>query len=184
MSSTRERIVIERTVGARRVPDGMVLELQPGAEGILTQALGDAFTLVIDGQMVRVAGTDADAIGRPPPAAAPTVADAAALTRDDFEALVWKALATCYDPEIPIDIVELGLVYECQVTPGQGDSFDVSITMTLTAPGCGMGPVLVDEAGEKIEALPRAGKVEIDLVFDPPWDRSRISESGLLALGL
>ena len=104
---------------------------------------------------------------------------------EGVRAQVWQTLKTCYDPEIPVDIVELGLDYACDVLPidGTGD-FRVSIEMTLTAPGCGMGDLLVEEIHEKLLALPRVTHVDLDFVFDPPWDRSRMSEAAMLSLGM
>ncbi len=181
----RENVVLERDVEVERVPDGMPLTLAAGTIATVTQALGSAFTLAAEGHLVRLKGEDADAIGRAPPVSvAVDVEDPSALTREDFEQLVWRALGTCYDPEIPVDIVQLGLVYECEVREGEGGQFDVHVVMTLTAPGCGMGEVISNEAREKLQALPRAGYVQVDLTFDPPWGRERMSESALLTLGL
>jgi probable FeS assembly SUF system protein SufT len=147
----------------------------------ITQALGASFTLLVDGQLMRLAGADADAIGKPVPLAPvlPDVAGPAGLRGQ-----VWQTLKTCYDPEIPVDIVELGLVYVCDVLPMDGGDFRVSIKMTLTAPGCGMGDMLVDEIHEKLLALPHVAEVDLEFVFDPPWDRSRMSEAAMLSLGL
>ncbi len=185
MMYMRENVVLERDVQVERIPDGMPLTLPAGTLAVLTQALGSAFTLAAEGHLVRLKGEDADAIGRAPPVSvAADVADPGALTQSDFEELVWRAMATCYDPEIPVDIVQLGLVYACEITPGTANAFDVHIVMTLTAPGCGMGEILTSEVQEKIAALPRAGAVRVELTFDPPWGRERMSESALLTLGL
>ena len=159
----------------------MINELPAGTAAQLTQALGSSFTLVAGGQLVRLKGADADAIGREVPAA-PRVPDD--VKPEDLRGFVWQTLKTCYDPEIPVDIVELGLVYVCDVLPMEGDQYRVSIKMTLTAPGCGMGDILANEVADKLLALPRVGEVNVDVVFDPPWDRSRMSESAQLALGL
>ena len=147
----------------------------------ITQALGSSFTLLVDGQLMRLAGADADAIGKPVPLVPvlPDVAGSAGLRGQ-----VWQTLKTCYDPEIPVDIVELGLIYACDVLPMDGGEFRVLIKMTLTAPGCGMGDMLVDEIHEKLLALPRVAEVDLEFVFDPPWDRSRMSEVAILSLGL
>jgi probable FeS assembly SUF system protein SufT len=103
---------------------------------------------------------------------------------EDVRGLVWQTLKTCYDPEIPVDIVELGLVYVCDVIPVDDEQVRVSIKMSLTAPGCGMGEILAEEVADKVLALPRVAEVNVDFVFDPPWDRSRMSEAALLTLGL
>lgn len=177
----RERVVVTREVAVTCVPDGRPAELPAGTLVQITQALGASFTLLVDGQLMRLAGADADAIGKPVPVAPvlPDVTDLAGLRGQ-----VWQTLKTCYDPEIPVDIVELGLVYVCDVLPMDGGEFRVSIKMTLTAPGCGMGDMLVDEIHEKLLALPHVAEVDLEFVFDPPWDRSRMSEAAMLSLGL
>ncbi|MFT3817365.1 MAG: putative Fe-S cluster assembly protein SufT [Rubrivivax sp.] len=181
MSRERDTVLLRRPVQAERIPDGTPVELAAGAWGQVTQALGSSFTLVVDGQLVRLKGSDADAIGRKPPAAPalPAEVDVA-----DVQGLVWQVLKTCYDPEIPVDIVELGLIYACEVVPVDDEQVHVKIEMTLTAPGCGMGEILANEVADKVLALPRVAEVKVDFVFDPPWDRSRMSEAALLALGL
>lgn len=181
MSRARESVLVRRPVRVERVPDGTPIDLAEGTWGQVTQALGGSFTLVVDGQLVRLKGADADAIGHEPPVA-PVVPENVDVS--DVEALVWQALKTCYDPEIPVDIVELGLVYTCDVVPVDDEQVQVSIQMTLTAPGCGMGEVLADEVADKVLALPRVAEVKVDMVFDPPWDRSRMSDAALLSLGL
>lgn len=182
MSARRERVIVRRDVEVVCVPDGAPAELTAGTLVQITQALGASFTLLVEGQLMRLAGADADAIGKPVPTA-PVLEQAEG--PEGVRAQVWQALKTCYDPEIPVDIVELGLVYACDVLPidGTGD-FRVSIEMTLTAPGCGMGDLLVEEIHEKLLALPRVVQVDLEFVFDPPWDRSRMSEVALLSLGL
>jgi probable FeS assembly SUF system protein SufT len=139
-----------------RVPDGTPLELAEGSWAEITQALGSSFTLLAGGQLVRLAGRDADAIGRPPPQAPDIPADVAV---DDVRELVWQTLKTCYDPEIPVDIVELGLVYGCELSPVDAEQVRVDIQLTLTAPGCGMGEILADEVADKVLALPRVAEV-------------------------
>jgi probable FeS assembly SUF system protein SufT len=182
-SSTRERdtVLVRRPVRVERVPDGTPLELAGGTWAQVTQALGSSFTLVADGQLVRLPGRDADAIGRERPEA-PVIPDDVSV--DDVRELVMRTLKTCYDPEIPVDIVELGLVYGCEVTPVDAGQVRVVIRLTLTAPGCGMGEILGNEVADKVLALPRVAEVTVDLVFDPPWNRSRMTEAALLTLGL
>jgi probable FeS assembly SUF system protein SufT len=180
MKPRREPVIVRRLVTVGRVPDGTPLELEPGTMGQLTQALGSSFTLLVEGQLVRLKGSDADAIGKPVPAAA---ADAAP-PGEDLKACIWRTLATCYDPEIPVDIVDLGLVYRCDLAPLPDGRTRVEIDMTLTAPGCGMGDVLAEEVADKVLALAGVGEVKVDMVFDPPWDRSRMSEAAQLALGI
>lgn len=181
MSRARDSVLLRRAVRVERVPDGTPLELAEGSWAEITQALGSSFTLLAGGQLVRLAGRDADAIGRPPPQAPTIPADVAV---DDVRELVWQTLKTCYDPEIPVDIVELGLIYGCEVTPVDEAQVRVVIKLTLTAPGCGMGEILAEEVADKVLALPRVAEVTVDMVFDPPWDRSRMTEAALLTLGL
>lgn len=181
MSARRERVIVRRNVEVACVPDGTPAELPAGTLVQITQALGASFTLLVDGQLMRLAGADADAIGKPVPVA-PVVVQAEG--PEGVRAQVWQTLKTCYDPEIPVDIVELGLVYVCDVLPmGDGD-YRVAIKMTLTAPGCGMGEMIAEEVNDKLLALPQVGEASVELVFDPPWDRSRMSEAALLTLGL
>jgi probable FeS assembly SUF system protein SufT len=181
MSRLYQSVITTRPVRVERVPDGTPVELPEGIEARIAQDRGSSFTLVVHGQMVRLKGKDADAIGLAVPQTIEIPADAGA---QDVPALVWQVLRTCYDPEIPVDIVELGLVYGVDVSPMDGGRQRVRIRMTLTAPGCGMGEVLADEICDKVLALPHVGEATVDLVFDPPWDRSRMSEAAQLALGL
>ncbi|MFO1294525.1 MAG: putative Fe-S cluster assembly protein SufT [Rubrivivax sp.] len=177
----RELVVTTRAVRAEIVPQGEVVELDAGTEAMITQALGGSFTLLVHGQLMRLRGADADAIGKPVPETPALPADAGP---DELRGLVWQTLKTCYDPEIPVDIVELGLVYVCDVLPMDGGKYRVSVKMTLTAPGCGMGEAIAAEATDKLLALPGVGDADVEVVFDPPWDRSMMSEAAALALGL
>ena len=181
MKSWREPVVTSRPVQVERVPDGTPMDLPAGTKAEITQALGSNFTLHVDGQLVRLAGRDADAIGKPVPVAVEAQAD---VQLDDVKGLVWQTLRTCYDPEIPVDIVELGLIYVCDVIPVDDEQVKVSIKMTLTAPGCGMGDAIANEVAEKVLALPRVAEVNVDMVFDPPWTRYHMSEAARLTLGL
>jgi probable FeS assembly SUF system protein SufT len=180
MTPRREPVIVRRAVTVGRVPDGTPLELEPGMLGQVTQALGSNFTLLVEGQLVRLKGSDADAIGKAVPEAAPEGDDG----DTDLGARIWRTLASCYDPEIPVDIVELGLVYRCELGPMADGRTRVEIDMTLTAPACGMGELLAEEVADKVLALAGVGEVKVDLVFDPPWDRSRMSEAAQLALGV
>lgn len=181
MRPSLEAVVTSRPVRVECIPDGRPAELPAGTPAWITQALGTAFTLLVEGQLMRLRGADADAIGKPVPAAQTMAAPEGP---DGLRDLVWQTLKTCYDPEIPVDIVELGLVYDCDVQPMDDGRFRVAVTMTLTAPGCGMGEILADEVCDKVLALPQVGEAHVEMVFDPPWDRSRMSEAALLALGL
>lgn len=184
MRPQRESVVTQRAVRVECIPDGRPADLPAGTPAQITQALGGSFTLWVEGQLMRLRGADADAIGKPVPKAdlAPTAPTDSG--PDGVRGLVWQTLRTCYDPEIPVDIVELGLVYVCDVLPMDDGRFRVTIQMTLTAPGCGMGESIADEVCDKVLALPQVGEANVDIVFDPPWDRSMMSEAALLTLGL
>jgi len=179
----REDVLVRRAVTVEAIPSGEPVELAPGQLAQLTQALGSSFTLLVEGQLMRLKGVDADAIGKQPPQALDVPPD---LPLSQLEPLIWEQLRTCYDPEIPVNIVDLGLVYRCALEPlpGDADKVHVLLDMTLTAPGCGMGEAIADEVCDKVLALPRVGEITVNLVFDPPWDRSRMSEAAQLALGL
>ncbi len=180
MSRHRESVVVRRPVQVELIPQGTPVELAQGTLAEITQALGSNFTLHVEGQLVRLKGADADAIGKP----VPTRAAAAEGQIADLPTQVREVLKTCYDPEIPVDIVELGLIYDCELTPMDNGLTRVRIELTLTAPGCGMGDALGNEVAEKVLALEGVGEVTVDLVFEPPWDRSRMSDVALLSLGL
>ena len=178
----REDVLVRRTVVVEAIPSGAPIELQAGQLAQITQALGGSFTLLVEGQLTRLKGADADAIGKTPPQPAPVPIE---VHDGEVEPLVWDTLRTCYDPEIPVNIVDLGLVYRCVLEPlEEGDKLRVVIDMTLTAPGCGMGEAIADEVCDKLLLVPRVGYVTVNLVFDPPWERSMMSEAAQLALGL
>ena len=178
----REDVLVRRHVTVETIPSGHPVELEPGQLAQITQALGGSFTLLVEGQLMRLKGADADAIGKQPPE---TIVVPADLPLDELEPLIWDTLRTCYDPEIPVNIVDLGLVYRLDFEPSDdADKVRVVIDMTLTAPGCGMGESIANEVCDKVLALPRVGEITVNLVFTPPWDRSRMSEAALLALGL
>jgi probable FeS assembly SUF system protein SufT len=180
-SHENEPFVVHREVRAIAVPAGMEVKLRPGQAGYITQALGGSFTVYVEGNLFRVAGEDADAIGKDvvkPPELPPNA------TTDDVRSLVWQQLRTCYDPEIPINIVDLGLVYECEVSEADDGTRSVSIKMTLTAPGCGMGEVLVEDVKDKVERIPTVRQALVELVFDPPWNQSMMSEAARLQTGM
>ncbi|MDE1949854.1 MAG: putative Fe-S cluster assembly protein SufT [Burkholderiales bacterium] len=181
MSPRWQSLLTTRPVLVERIPDGTPVDLAEGVEVQFAQAMGTAFTLVVRGQMLRLKGSDADAIGLEPPQGVVIPEHAGP---DDVRDLVWEVLRSCYDPEIPVNIVELGLVYGCDIEPLGDGKVRVSIRMTLTAPGCGMGEVLADDICSKLLALPHVGDAAVEMVFDPPWDRSRMSEAALLTLGL
>ena len=178
----REDVLVRRSVTVETIPTGYPVELEAGQLAQITQALGSSFTLLVEGQLMRLKGADADAIGKQPPE---TIVVPADLPLDELEPLIWDTLRTCYDPEIPVNIVDLGLVYKLEFEPLEGsDQVRAVVTMTLTAPGCGMGESIANEVCDKILALPRVGEITVNLVFDPPWERSMMSEEAQLTLGL
>ena len=171
----RRIIPVARSVAARLVPTGEPTTIAAGAFVTLTQSLGGAYTVIHNGNMARVDGEDADALGLEPEVLTlPPPADGRVA-----EDQVWQALRTVHDPEIPVNIVDLGLVYGCRVEDG-----DVHVEMTLTAPGCGMGPVMVQDVERRVGRVPFVDAVHVDLVFDPPWQRDMMSEEAQLELGL
>ena len=179
-----ESVTLSRDVEATEVPYGYPVLLETGTRVTVTQALGGWFTVVTDdGRAVRIAGNDADAIGNDPGIqldTAPPVPESA----EEVEKLVWDQLRTCFDPEIPVNIADLGLIYGCLVTSLEEDGYRVDIDMTLTAPGCGMGEILKVEVEHKIMKIPTVKDVEVELVFEPPWDMSMMPEAAKLQLGL
>ena len=179
--SANEPVTFVRDCPAVLIPAGERVTLPEGSTGFLTQALGGSFTIYIEGNLFRIAGRDGDAIGKAP-LTAPDVPDDA--TEADIESAIWQQLRTCYDPEIPINIVELGLVYECKIERAPTGNRVAKVKMTLTAPGCGMGEVLTQDVREKIEMVPTIERAEVELVFDPPWDQSMMSEEARLEAGL
>ncbi|MFM1885289.1 MAG: hypothetical protein RL026_446 [Pseudomonadota bacterium] len=176
-----EPFIIQRSVEAVMVPAGTSVTLQPGQAGYITQALGGSFTLYIEGNLFRLAGAEADAIGKET-IAAPELPENA--TEEDVREAAWQQMRSCYDPEIPINIVELGLIYDCSVAPNTDGTRDVDVKMTLTAPGCGMGEVLVQDVKEKIELIPTVREAKVELVFDPPWNQAMMSEAARLQTGM
>ena len=181
MSRTdNEPFTLSRDVDAVIVPAGINVKLRAGQSGFITQALGGSFTVYVEGNLFRVAGKDADALGKElaaVPELPPDASDA------DVRELAWQQMKTCYDPEIPINIVDLGLVYSCEVR-SEPDGRVISIEMTLTAPGCGMGEVLVQDIREKVELIPTVKRADVELVFDPPWNQTMMTEAARLQTGM
>lgn len=174
-----EQTITQREIQGIQIPDGHQVTVPAQTPVRIAQALGDTFTLVMPwGQMVRIEAADADAIGKEPPAAAQ-----ADVVDGDLEEQIWAQLRTCFDPEIPVNIVDLGLIYDCTVEEGEGGTL-ARIKMTLTAPGCGMGQVLADDVQRKVEGLAGVDTTEVDLVFDPPWNPNMMSEAARLQLGM
>ncbi|OGW76507.1 MAG: putative Fe-S cluster assembly protein SufT [Omnitrophica bacterium RIFCSPHIGHO2_02_FULL_49_9] len=180
-----ETVTLNRDCEATQIPAGVKETLRKGTKVHVTQSLGGSFTIMTEqGYMVRMEGKDADAIGKEKPQ--PVTTSTPSEKSMTFETLVWEQLKTCYDPEIPVNIVDLGLIYECKIAPRSDDPSkkDVQIKMTLTAPGCGMGESLRADAIQKIQDLKDAGDVHVELVWEPPWDRNMMSEAAKLQLGM
>jgi probable FeS assembly SUF system protein SufT len=184
MSHVGERVQIARDCEVVQIPAGHRLTLPRGTEAVITQALGGTFTLQVPslGALVRLTGHDADAIGLEVEAPARQTGPAA--DAGDVERRVWDALKTCYDPEIPVNIVDLGLVYDLRVSEGPSGGSAVAVKMTLTATGCGMGATIAADAEQKIGMLPGVDQARVEIVWDPPWSPQMISPEGREKLGI
>ena len=179
--SDNEPVTFTRDVDAIIVPAGMAVKLREGQQGFITQALGGSFTVYVEGNLFRISGQDADALGKEAadvPQLPPNASD------EDVRELAWQQMKTCYDPEIPINIVDLGLVYTCDVHTDENGDRIVDVKMTLTAPGCGMGDVLVQDVRDKVEIIPTVKRADVELVFDPPWNQSMMSDAARLQTGM
>ena len=176
-----ERVELTRECEAVQVPLGSPITLEKGLEVFITQSLGGSFTVQVPayGGLYRITGKDADALGKRAEDAA-----SAATASGDLEAMVWEQLKTCYDPEIPVNIVDLGLVYAMEVTPMDGGAKRVDVKMTLTAQGCGMGASIAFDAKQKLTGLPGVAEANVDLVWEPAWNPQMISPEGRERLGL
>jgi probable FeS assembly SUF system protein SufT len=171
-----------RDCPATRIPSGEVITLEKGTSVFITQALGGSYTVATDQGLARIADEDADALGLERMVVQSAPVGVASGPVD--EKAVWDQLRTCYDPEIPVNIVDLGLVYDCVITPREENGAKVDVKMTLTAPGCGMGPTIAAEAKSKVLGVSGVGDAEVELVWDPPWNQAMISEAGKMKLGL
>lgn len=178
----REEVTLTKDCKAVQIPYGYDVPLAEGAKVTIVQALGGSYTVLTDqGMMVRVAGPEVEALGKET-SAAPQIEGE--VTKEKLEELVWGQLRTTYDPEIPVNIVELGLVYLCELDPLEAGGYKAKIKMTLTAPGCGMGPVLAEDVRGKVMSLPGVQDADVQVVFDPVWDRNMMSEAAKLQLGI
>jgi len=181
MHENTER-TLTRDCPAIQIPAGNPILLTAGSHVFITQSLGGSYTVATEMGLARVTAQNADALGLEVKTASSAVdaeSDDAALS----EKRIWDQLKTCYDPEIPVNIVDLGLIYDCEITPRETGAL-VNVKMTLTAPGCGMGPVLAQEAKAKIESLPGVDEATVELVWEPPWNQAMISEAGKMQLGI
>jgi probable FeS assembly SUF system protein SufT len=183
MHDSNHPVVLVRDVEASVVPVGTKVTLQKGEQAQITQSLGGSYTVVVNGNMFRVEGHDADALGLQP-ADKKSGAAAGPVTQEQVEKEIWNQLRTCYDPEIPVNVVDLGLIYDCHIESIGSSSYRVEVKMTLTAPGCGMGPVLQQDVQNKLLGLDAVDDVSVELVWDPPWNQSMLSEAAKLQLGL
>jgi probable FeS assembly SUF system protein SufT len=177
-----ERVELARDVEAVQIPGGHVVTLEKGWEVMITQSLGGSYTVQAPafGGLFRIKGSDADALGKEPDAApaAPSPGDGS------LEQRVWDVLRTCYDPEIPVNIVDLGLVYDMRITSEEEGRSRVDVKMTLTAPGCGMGTSIAADARLKLLDLPAVSDADVQIVWDPPWSPQMISAEGRERLGM
>ena len=183
MHENTERTLL-RSCPAIRIPSGETFMLPAGTSVFITQALGGSFTIATDQGLARITDENADALGLEPTAQKAEAAVPEGEAPAVEEKTVWDQLRTCYDPEIPVNIVDLGLVYDCVIDQPAGRGANVSVKMTLTAPGCGMGPTIAAEARQKILGVPGVNDAQVDLVWDPPWNQDMISEVGRMKLGL
>lgn len=181
---TNAPITLSRDCEVVEIPDGTKVTLSAGTEVTITQALGGTYTLRTDrGYLVRLAAHDADAIGVEKVATSQPEA-APAVDGTDLDKLVWEQLKTVYDPEIPVNVVDLGLVFLCQVTPLPAGGHNVKVRLALTSPGCGMGDVLKSDAQSKISTVSGVSEVDVEIVLDPPWNQSMMSEEAKFELGM
>jgi probable FeS assembly SUF system protein SufT len=173
-----------RDVEAVQIPIGNAITIPEGTPGVITQSLGGTYTIATYQGLARVAAKDIDALGLEKPAE--DVAAPAATPREGevSEDEIWAQLKQCYDPEIPVNIVDLGLVYDCQLSKKENGQTRVDVKMTLTAPGCGMGPMIAHDAQSKILTIDGIDEADVQLVWDPPWNQSMISEAGRMKLGM
>lgn len=178
--SEREVVVTKRECEARLVPAGTEVMIPKNSFVTITQALGGTFTVAVNGNLARIDGKDADALGKKVELEEFEVPADGSINEEH----VWASLRQCYDPEIPVNIVDLGLIYKCELVNTAEGSHEVHIDMTLTAPGCGMGPSMIADVERKVAQVPGVDKVKIDLVFDPPWNNDRLSDEAKLELGM
>lgn len=176
-----EPVTLTRDVIGVLIPAGDRVELPEDTDAVITQALGGSYTIYVEGHLFRIDGKDADALGKEPAKKLelPDNAD-----DDTIESMIWEQMKTVYDPEIPINVVDLGLIYGCNIEKTDDDTRTVDVKMTLTAPGCGMGDILVNDVKTKVELVPTVESAQVELVFDPPWNQSMMSESAQLATGM
>jgi probable FeS assembly SUF system protein SufT len=177
-----EPVELKRDTPAILIPAGTPTILPKGTEVTITQSLGGTYTVIGQGMMARIAGNDADALG---------IDTSADQKKEEYkggpadEQEIWEQMKNCYDPEIPVNIVDLGLIYDCKVTPLEGGTGNkVDIKMTLTAPGCGLGPAIASDVEQRVRSVPGVSDVNVEVVWDPIWNQSMMSDAARLQLGL
>jgi probable FeS assembly SUF system protein SufT len=180
--NSSDPVPIARDVEAALIPAGTKVTLLKGESAYITQSLGGSYTVVVNGNMFRIEGKDADALGLQ--AEIKPASTGTPVTQEQIEKEIWNQLRCCYDPEIPVNIVDLGLIYDCHVVPVEPSSFRVEVKMTLTAPGCGMGPMLAQDVQNRVLSLEGVRDVSVELVWDPPWNQAMMTEAAKLQLGL
>ena len=180
--NSSDPITLTRDVEAAVIPIGSRVTLQQGEQAYITQSLGGSYTVIVNGNMFRIEGEDADALGLQP--TAKPVSTGAPVTQETLEKEIWNQMRSCYDPEIPVNIVDLGLIYDCHLEPLSPSSYRVDVKMTLTAPGCGMGPMLAQDVQNRLLSLEGVDDVAVELVWDPPWNQAMMTEAAKLQLGL
>ncbi|MFO8141069.1 MAG: putative Fe-S cluster assembly protein SufT [Marinobacter sp.] len=176
----REVVLTKREVEARLVPSGTEIMIPSDTFVTITQSLGGTFTVAVNGNLARIEGQNADALGKQPLESSFETPEDGSVNENQ----VWEALRNCYDPEIPVNVVELGLIYNCTIENGAEGGNHVHITMTLTAAGCGMGPVITEDVKFKVEHVPNVDKVTVELTFDPPWNNDMLTDEAKLELGM
>lgn len=177
--------ILSRDCEAVLIPSGEKVALPAGSQVWVTQSLGGSYTVMTDhGQMARIAGRDADALGMKSAAGSQRETAADGSGAGNVEKLVWDRLKTCFDPEIPVNIVDLGLIYSCRVAPLAAGENKVEVRFTLTAPGCGMGEVLKADIRNKLLGVPGVKEVDVQLVWEPPWNQSMMSGAAKVQLGM
>lgn len=176
---TREPATLARETPAIQIPDGTVVNLPKDSEVVITQQLGGSYTVMNQyGALYRIDPENADALGKEVPDQKEKLDDADVPLKDR----IWAQMEKCYDPEIPVNVVELGLVYDMWIED-EGDGKRVGVKMTLTAPGCGMGPVLAQDVRRRVEEIPEVKEADVEIVLDPPWNQNMMSEAARLQLG-
>ena len=182
--NSNEPITLTRDVEGHVVPAGTKVTLQKGEQAFITQSLGGTYTVIVNGNMFRLEAKDADALGLEV-AAKPTANTGTPSTVEEIEKEAWNQMRTCYDPEIPVNIVDLGLVFDCHFDPlGAPDRYKVEVKITLTAPGCGMGGVLSQDVQNKLLSIDGIDEANVAVVFDPQWNQAMMSEAAKLQLGM